>query len=92
MPKASHAHSESCQEVFALLSEYLDLELPAQTCQEIESHLAGCAPCIEFVESLRKTMELCRGYQPQVAPEPLNQQAREELLGAYQRMLAARKK
>ena len=41
-----------CQEVFALLSDYLNLELPPDACQSIEEHLAGCAPCIEFVESL----------------------------------------
>lgn len=36
--------SENCKEVFALLSEYLDFELPPQARAEIEQHLAGvCA-------------------------------------------------
>ena len=87
---AAHQHSGQCKEVFALLSDYLNLELPADACQEIETHLAGCAPCVEFVESLRKTIELCRRYRPSELPAPLGQSARAELVAAYQKMLAAR--
>ena len=86
----SHERTGKCKEVFALLSEYLNLELPPGACQEIDRHLAGCAPCIEFTESLRKTIDLCRGYRPTEFPEPLGTQAREELLKAYQEMLKAR--
>jgi anti-sigma factor RsiW len=86
----SHQHSEKCKEVFALLSEYLDFELPPEACQEIETHLAGCSPCVEFSESLRKTVELCRRYRPAELPPPLGDRARQELLEAYQKMLAAR--
>ena len=85
------AHDEKCKEVFALLSGYLDLELPTEACREIETHLAGCAPCVEFAESLRKTIELCRQYQPEELPEPIGKEARAQLLETYQKMLAARK-
>jgi RNA polymerase sigma-70 factor (ECF subfamily) len=87
----AHAHDENCKEVFALLSSYLDLELPAETCAEVEAHLADCPPCIEFAESLRKTVELCRRYQPAELPTPLGDQARGELLAAYRKMLDGRK-
>jgi predicted anti-sigma-YlaC factor YlaD len=83
-------NSEKCKEVASLLSEYLNLELPPEACQEIESHLSGCSPCIEFAESLRKTVELCRQYQPSKLPGPLGQDAREKLLDAYRRMLKER--
>ena len=79
-----------CKEIFSLLSDYLNLELPPDACQEIETHLAGCPPCIEFAESLRKTVELCRSYRPTELPEPIGKQAREQLLDAYQKMLRAR--
>lgn len=85
-----HQHSEQCQEIFALLSDYLNVELPPEACQEIETHLAGCPPCVEFVESLRTTIELCRRYRPAELPSPLAENARQELLAAYQKMLAAR--
>ena len=83
---------ENCKEVFAMLSEYLDLQLPPAACEEIERHLAGCSPCTEFVESLRKTVELCRGYRPAEMPAPLSAEARQELERAWQKMLAARER
>lgn len=86
----AHVHSERCKEIFALLSDYLNLDLPPDACAEIDSHLAGCAPCIEFAASLRKTVELCRGYRPADLPEPIGAQAREQLVEAYQKMLKAR--
>jgi RNA polymerase sigma-70 factor (ECF subfamily) len=87
----SDERTEKCKEVFSLLSEYLNLELPPGACREIETHLAGCPPCIEFAESLRKTVDLCRHYQPSEMPEPIGQNAREQLLEAYKKMLGARK-
>jgi anti-sigma factor RsiW len=85
-----HEHTETCREVFAVLSEYLNLELPPEACQEVESHLADCPPCIEFAESLRKTVELCRSYRPAEMPKPISDNAREQLFDAWQRMLASR--
>ena len=83
----SRERSEKCREVFSLLSEYLNLELPSDACQAIDTHLAGCPPCVEFAESLRKTVELCRGYEPRELPGPLEEKARQQLLDAYQTML-----
>jgi RNA polymerase sigma-70 factor (ECF subfamily) len=82
--------TEKCKEVFSMLSEYLNVELPPDACQEIETHLAGCPPCIDFAESLRKTVELCRSYCPTELPAPIGEEARQKLLAAYQKMLAAR--
>lgn len=75
--------SGKCREVFALLSEYLDLELPPEACAEIQTHIADCPPCVEFAESLRKTVELCRRYQSTTMPAPLGEAAREELRKAW---------
>jgi anti-sigma factor RsiW len=86
-----HERTEKCKEVFSLLSDYLDLELPPDACQQIETHIAGCPPCVEFAESLRKTVELCRRYRAAELPEPIGTQAREQLLNAYGKMLASRR-
>lgn len=88
---ASHQHDENCKKMFALLSEYLDLELPAETCKEMAAHISGCGPCAAFTESLRKTIDLCRAYQPQELPGPIARDARQKLLEAYQKMLAGRR-
>lgn len=91
MPSESEKHTGSCREVFALLSEYLEAALPADVCKDIEAHLSDCGPCIDFTESLKQTIQLCREYGVADLPEALSQQARQQLLEAYHRMLAARK-
>jgi hypothetical protein len=84
-----HENPDRCKETFALLSDYLNLDLPPEACQEIEAHLAGCAPCIDFAESIRKTVELCRRYTPSELPAPLGESATAQLREAYDKTLAA---
>ena len=81
----SHERTEKCKEIFSLLSDYLNLELPPDACQEIETHLAGCPPCVEFAESLRTTVELCRRYRPNELPADIGQLARQQLQEAYRK-------
>jgi anti-sigma factor RsiW len=88
---STHQHDENCKKMFALLSEYLDVELPAEACEEMDAHIARCEPCAAFTESLRKTIELCREYQPKELPGPLARDARRKLLEAYEKMLAGRR-
>ncbi len=84
--------ASDCKEVFALLSQYLDRELPDDICQEIDSHIADCPPCIQFVESLKKSIELCRECAPAEEPSPLPEPARARLQAAYEKALAERRK
>ncbi len=74
----------SCQQIFALLSEYLDAELPPDLCEKLSGHIEGCAPCVAFVESLRKSVALCREFQPDTLPRPLADEVRENLRRAYE--------
>lgn len=90
MTEHNGKHFESCQEIFAQLSAYLDEDLPPDACREIDEHLAGCPPCVEFVASLRRTLELYRGYKPSEKPDPLDDATRHRLREAYRKMLAAR--
>ena len=82
--------SEECQQVFARLSEYLDGELPPDLCERMEDHLNGCAPCVEFVESLKNTIKRTRGLDLTAKPAPLPQEARERIRAAYQSWLTSR--
>lgn len=88
---SQHRHSPECKEIFALLSRYLDMELPADACRAIEAHIKDCPPCIEFAESLKKTVDLCRQYSTSEVPSPLSQEARSELEAAYIKMLKSKK-
>jgi len=84
-------HPADCTEVLEMLSDYLNLELPADACKQIAHHLSGCQPCEEFAASLRRTVDLCRQYRPSELPQPISQAAREELMEAYRKMLNSRK-
>jgi RNA polymerase sigma-70 factor, ECF subfamily len=81
---------DNCREILALLSDYLDFELPPGACEEIEHHLAGCSPCEEFAESLRKTVALCRTFEPRTMPGPLTAESRTQLEEAWKKMLNTR--
>jgi anti-sigma factor (TIGR02949 family) len=83
-------NSQDCREVFELLSEYLDLELPPDACEQIARHIADCPPCVEFAESLWKTVDLCRTYDHGVMPDPLSERAKSELERAWKAMMAER--
>ncbi len=85
-----HEHNESCHEVFALLSQYLDRELPAESCDAIREHLADCPPCIEFLDSLKKTVSLCHECESAEKPAPIDDAARERMKAAWRAALGSR--
>jgi anti-sigma factor RsiW len=61
---------QRCKRIFAMLSDYLNTELPVKNCRELERHLKGCEPCIAYLESLKNTVEACRRYQVRKFPAP----------------------
>lgn len=79
-----------CKEIFALLSEYLDQELTPQTCTDIEAHLGHCPPCIEFLDSLKRSIRVCHECHPAEPLPPLAPETKERLLAAYRKAVAAR--
>jgi len=66
--------AERCRELFANLSEYLDGELPAAICSEIDSHMEDCPPCVRFIESLRRTVSMLHRFPAKAMPENLRQE------------------
>lgn len=71
----------TCEEIFAVLSEYIDGELPEELCAAIQAHNGNCPPCQAFVETFTKTIELVR-KQP---AEPLPPAVKDELAAALKR-------
>lgn len=59
-----------CKRIFAALSEYLDGDLRAKSCKELERHLAGCQPCIAYLDTLKTTIRACRTYRVKKVPKP----------------------
>lgn len=58
-----HAHAE-CRDLLGQLSDYVDGELEAALCAELEAHLAECPDCTVMVDTVRKTITL---YHTQAA-------------------------
>jgi hypothetical protein len=79
----------TCPQIFALLSEYLDAELPEDLCEKLSKHIEGCAPCVEFVESLRQSIAVCKEFRPEALPGPLAEEVRARLRSAYEGMKGA---
>jgi anti-sigma factor RsiW len=70
-----------CKRIFAALSEYLDGELPARNCRELERHLKDCKPCLAYLETLKATTQACRQLPAGRAPR-LSARVRAALLDA----------
>ncbi len=49
-----------CSELLVHLSDYVDGELEAALCSEIEAHLARCPDCRIMVDTVRKVIGLYR--------------------------------
>lgn len=49
-----------CGEMLEMLSDYIDGELEARLCAEIEAHMRECPDCQVMVDTLRKTVVLYR--------------------------------
>jgi len=80
-----------CARIFAMLSEYLDHELPEGSCGELEGHLKDCPECIQFVDSLKRSVDLCHRYGAGQPRELVSPEALAGLRSAYDRMLARRR-
>jgi hypothetical protein len=51
--------SQTCKDFCALLSDYIDGEVPEDFCRLLEEHLEVCPPCSLQYESLKTAVDLC---------------------------------
>lgn len=72
-----------CAAILSEISAYLDGELAATRCSEIEAHCATCPECAELVQGLQKTIGLCQG----VAAEPIPAHVRERAQQSIRQLL-----
>jgi anti-sigma factor RsiW len=56
----SHKHDDiaRCQELLGQLNAYVDGELAAELCHDLEQHLADCRDCQVVFDTLAKTIKL----------------------------------
>ena len=73
------ARNRECRAIFAALSDFMDGTLPVGNCRKLREHLKGCEPCIQYLDSLNKTVRLCRVYEAAPCP-PMPPEVREALM------------
>jgi anti-sigma factor RsiW len=73
-----------CRQAVALMAAYLDGALDADDRVRLESHLAGCPHCSEYLAQLRATVESLG----RADPDQLSDEALDELVGLYRRWRA----
>jgi len=54
----THDHQLDCKEILENLNAYIDGDLDAALCDDIESHLEACPTCQIVVNTLKKTIHL----------------------------------
>ncbi|MCK4549503.1 MAG: zf-HC2 domain-containing protein [Candidatus Krumholzibacteria bacterium] len=62
---------DNCREYLENLCSYVDGEADDSICREIEKHLSDCPDCRIMVDTLRKTVKLCRDGKEEPLPEEL---------------------
>lgn len=67
-----------CKDMLGNLSAYIDGELEAELCAEIEQHAEGCTNCQIVIDTLRRTVTLYHEH----GHEPLPDGVKSRLLAA----------
>jgi len=73
-----------CQQVVELITDYLEGAMPRAQRRRLETHLAGCEHCGEYLEQMRATIRL----SGRLGTHDLSPQMREDLVELYRRWRA----
>lgn len=68
-----------CDELLAILNDYIDGEVDPSICQELDKHLAECDPCRVVVDNMRQTIRLYRNEQEIELPAEFRQRLHQSL-------------
>lgn len=69
----------ACRDMLGNLSDYIDGELEAELCAEIEQHLEGCTNCQIVVDTLKRTVILYHDHGHEPLPEDVKSRLLEAL-------------
>ena len=72
MRQKKHDHKK-CIQIFKRLSEYIDGELDEKTYEEMRIHIKECIKCEVCLETLTRTVDLCRNMKIRTVPESLRE-------------------
>ena len=72
---SDHIHTSKCSQLLGSLSEYIDGDLQAELCAQIEEHVKECDNCRIVVNTLQKTVELYEhtSNEPMLLPDKVRE-------------------
>ena len=70
-----------CRDAVELVTDYLEGALSATDRARLETHLAACPHCSEYLAQMRRTLDLLG----RIEPEALDPQVQNELVALYRR-------
>jgi anti-sigma factor RsiW len=68
-----------CRKLLGEMSDYVDGELSAALCRELEEHLHDCPNCRVMLDSLTKTIRVFREGNEEPLPKALKESLRKAL-------------
>ena len=72
-----HQHDEArCRELLGQLNDYVDGELAAELCRDLEQHMTDCSDCQVVFDTLTKTIALYHSLDDTTAELPADVEAR----------------
>ena len=71
----------NCQEILEKICDYIDKDMDPALCEEFEKHMDDCQPCVAFINTVKKTVELfgAAGQLPPEIPKPVSANLRNYL-------------
>jgi hypothetical protein len=78
-----------CNELLAMLNEYVDGSVDPAICDAFKEHLAGCNPCQVVVDNIRQTITLYRAGRPYELPIDFRNRLHDSLRQRWQEMRAS---
>jgi anti-sigma factor RsiW len=76
----------SCKDFVELVTAYLEGSLPRRDRRLLDAHLGDCEACDAYLEQMRITIETTG----RLAPESIEPDARDALMGVFRRWSAER--
>ncbi len=74
-----------CEELMAMLNDYVDGDIAPGVCEQFEKHLSGCNPCQVVVDNIRKTITLYKQGQAVELPASFRQRLHKNLRAQWRK-------
>jgi anti-sigma factor RsiW len=75
----------TCQEAITFFLEYLEATLDDDRLARLEEHLAGCDPCVAYLNTYRRTRDVAGAEGRVEMPEAMTERLRAFLLAELRR-------